>query len=451
MNSIHADPALVQEVHWALQHLYDPAELRKSPLVGWLALTARRNPPAALEERLRAAIQDLRPAENVPLDSNAWRIYQILQRRFVEQLTQRQVAADLGYSTRQMRRQEGLALETLADLLWQRYGLAAKMKDEQRPRVAAVVSPEQSPPQSSRPEIAPGSEQELQQIRESFPSEIGDLAALLAAALKSIAPLAQATGTRIQLQIPEDRPPVSGQLEPMRQALLSLLTAAVLSAPGGQVRVNAQVHAQELGVELAAEGGETPAAATRVEIAEGLAMAGRLLDLCGGQLTIMYRGGGHAVADPRPEPRPEPVEGPHARFAASVSLPIAPQTTVLVVDDNADALRLLQRYLSGTRYRFLGVRDATQVVPAAEAAAPAAILLDVMLPGVDGWELLGRLREHPQTRDVPVIVCTILPQERVALTLGAAAFLRKPVSREALLAALDQLDLPTASPAPRSD
>ena len=96
----------------------------------------------------------------------------------------------------------------------------------------------------------------------------------------------------------------------------------------------------------------------------------------------------------------------------------------------------------------LGVRDPTQAVKVAEAATPAAILLDVMLPGVDGWELLGRLREHPQMQEVPVIVCTILPQERVALTLGAAAFLRKPVSREALLAALDQLDLPGATPAP---
>jgi len=437
MNDVHANPVLVQEVHWALQHLYDPAELRKSPLMGWLELAARRNPPAALEERLCAAIQDLRPAENVPLDSNAWRIYQILQRRFVERITQRQVAADLNYSTRQMRRQEGLALETLADLLWQRYGLVEKMKAAQGPHAATVVSTEPrsaQEPQAPRlaSEFAPGSEQELQQIRESFPSEIGDLAALLAAALKSIAPLAQATGTRIQLQIPEDRPPVSGQLGPMRQALLSLLTAAVLSAPGGQVRVSARMHGQEFGVELAAEGDQAPAPETQAEIAEGLVMAGRLLDLCCGQLTM---------------PAPGVLAFP---LTVSVTLPVAPQTTVLVVDDNVDALRLLQRFLSGTRYRFLGMRDPTQAVAAAETANPAAIMLDVMLPGVDGWELLGRLREHPQTRGVPVIVCTILPQERVALTLGAAAFLRKPVSREALLVALDQLDLPTASPATRS-
>jgi len=64
--------------------------------------------------------------------------------------------------------------------------------------------------------------------------------------------------------------------------------------------------------------------------------------------------------------------------------------------------------------------------------------LDVMLPGIDGWELLGQLREHPQTSCIPVVVCTILPQEPLALALGAAAFLRKPVSREALLSALDR-------------
>jgi CheY-like chemotaxis protein len=196
------------------------------------------------------------------------------------------------------------------------------------------------------------------------------------------------------------------------------------------------VHGQEFGVELAAEGGQAPApetqAATRAEVAEELAMAGRLLDLCCGQLTMPALGAAAAL------------------LTISVTLPVAPQTTVLVVDDNADTLRLLQRYLSGTRYRFLGVRDPAQAVAAADMVSPAAIVLDVMLPGVDGWELLSRLREHPHTRGVPVIVCTILPQERVALMLGAAAFLRKPVSREALLVALDQLDLPTASPATRS-
>jgi CheY-like chemotaxis protein len=77
-------------------------------------------------------------------------------------------------------------------------------------------------------------------------------------------------------------------------------------------------------------------------------------------------------------------------------------------------------------------------VALAEEITPRAIVLDVMLPGIDGWELVGRLREHPRTRDVPIVICTILPQEQLAMALGAAAFLRKPVAREVLLEVLDQ-------------
>jgi len=66
-----------------------------------------------------------------------------------------------------------------------------------------------------------------------------------------------------------------------------------------------------------------------------------------------------------------------------------------------------------------------------------------MLPGTDGWELLGRLREHPSLEGVPVIVSTILPQDKLARTLGAAGFIRKPLSRETLLSTLDRY---TATP-----
>jgi CheY-like chemotaxis protein len=72
----------------------------------------------------------------------------------------------------------------------------------------------------------------------------------------------------------------------------------------------------------------------------------------------------------------------------------------------------------------------------AQELRPQAILLDVMLPGMDGWETLARLRRHPATERLPVIICTILPEEQLALALGASAFLRKPLAREELLQAL---------------
>jgi CheY-like chemotaxis protein len=125
-------------------------------------------------------------------------------------------------------------------------------------------------------------------------------------------------------------------------------------------------------------------------------------------------------------------------FTANIILPTTEQIPLLVIDDNADTLRLLERYLSGSRYRFTGTVDPQEALTLAEQLAPEIIVLDVMLPGIDGWELLGRLREHPKTAGAAIIVCTILPQEQLALALGAAEFVRKPVSRRAFLAALDQ-------------
>jgi CheY-like chemotaxis protein len=127
-----------------------------------------------------------------------------------------------------------------------------------------------------------------------------------------------------------------------------------------------------------------------------------------------------------------------APFTASITLPTAEQTPVLVIDDNDDTLRLLERYLTGSSYRFVGTSDPREGLRLAEQLDSAVIVLDIMTPKMDGWELLGRLREHPGTRGFPVIVCTILPQEQLAFTLGAAEFIHKPVTRGELLSALDR-------------
>jgi len=120
---------------------------------------------------------------------------------------------------------------------------------------------------------------------------------------------------------------------------------------------------------------------------------------------------------------------------------------VLVVDDNADTLQLFHRYLAGSCYRFVGAQNARQAFALAEATRPDIIVLDVMMSEEDGWMLLGRFREDPRFRGIPVIICTVVPQEQLALLLGAAQFLRKPVSQTDLLTALDrQLNQPPSWP-----
>ncbi len=206
----------------------------------------------------------------------------------------------------------------------------------------------------------------------------------------------------------------------MRQALLNVLTAAIRANPGGQIRVSAQTCGQEVSLLIQAASPATPAMPVPDGKADSLEIARQLVGLSGGSLEVLASAGSESA------------------FAAKLAFPIADQAAVLVIDDNVDTLQLFQRYLAGTRYPFIGIREPEQALALAKQLAPRMIVLDVMLPGIDGWELLGRLREHPKTRDVPVVVCTILPQEELALSLGAAEFLPKPVSRDALLAALDR-------------
>ena len=61
-----------------------------------------------------------------------------------------------------------------------------------------------------------------------------------------------------------------------------------------------------------------------------------------------------------------------------------------------------------------------------------------MLPDMDGWELLAHLYEHPATRAIPIVVCSVIREEELALELGAAVYVPKPVRHGDLLAALDQ-------------
>jgi CheY-like chemotaxis protein len=146
-------------------------------------------------------------------------------------------------------------------------------------------------------------------------------------------------------------------------------------------------------------------------------MAHRLASLSGGRLTHSTKG---------------------IVFSSQLSLPALEQLPVLIIDDNTDTLKLFQRYVSGTRYRFLGTQHPKEALGLAETFCPQIIVLDVMMPEVDGWSVLALLRQHPQTAEIPIVVCTILAQEELALSLGASHFLRKPVARQQFLTILNR-------------
>ena len=403
----------VRDLHRALRDLYDAAGLSQSSLLALLGLGEPGDPASYLRGILVDAIESLKPGADVPPQARDWRTYRILFHRFVEQFTQRQVAASLALSVRQLRREEARATQVLADHLRARYASSkASLHEGGRPGY-------RSGPTSKGSETL-SREKELAWVRNSFPRGVADVGKLLQSILATVDPLVQSCDVEVHCALPEGLPRLAVQPDSVSQALLNVLTAGIRSVPGGSVHLTAQVDASEMSIYILPKGKDGVCAAPREDVLESLAMARKLVGLSGGALEMLAK---------------EEAQGP---FPAQFVLPVAEVESVLVIDDNVDTLQLFRRYLADTRYSFIGGRDAEQALALATTVAPSCIVLDIMLPGVDGWQVLGRLREHPKTRGVPIIVCSILPQEQLALALGAAAFLHKPVSRDGFLSAIDR-------------
>jgi signal transduction histidine kinase/CheY-like chemotaxis protein len=111
---------------------------------------------------------------------------------------------------------------------------------------------------------------------------------------------------------------------------------------------------------------------------------------------------------------------------------------ILVIEDDPSAVRLLREYLEGAGYRVRVAATGETGLSSATAQRPAAIVLDVLLPGIDGWEVLRRLKAEAHLQDVPVVIVTVVEEREVGLALGAVDYLVKPIHREALLGCLSR-------------
>ena len=114
----------------------------------------------------------------------------------------------------------------------------------------------------------------------------------------------------------------------------------------------------------------------------------------------------------------------------------------VVIDDDRPSLDLLTAYLAGGALRVTTARDGPSGLEAVRRIRPAVVLLDIRLPGMDGWAVLEALKADATTRDIPVVVVSIVDEHPRGAALGAAAYLVKPVSRDALLGALESVGVP---------
>ncbi|HHX45029.1 MAG TPA: response regulator [Chloroflexi bacterium] len=392
----------------ALADLFDPVALRKSPLVERLGLAEHPNPASALRTEIVAAIEALRPAQGAPAGAAAQRYYQILSQRYAQQYTQQDVANQLGISPRHLRREQVAAIRALAEYLEHRHGLAAH-DDAAGPL-----------PESAARSSGPGGDVEREMLW--LEDSQGDQKAEVWPVLEDAVHLAQALARQHRVTLvlgdrPASLPEVSVAPTILKQIVLNLLTTAIQAMPQGETVLEVASRHGQVTVCVRARPGAAGACGRPLLDDAGITMARRLAELFDGKVVASTKGEGLIV---------------------SASLPSVEQVLVVAIEDNADTLQLWQRYVQDSHISLVPVREPVTALQAVAKLQPQLVVLDVMMPGIDGWDLLAQIRHHPETSDIPVIVCTVLPQRELALSLGASGFIRKPTTRQEFRSQLER-------------
>jgi CheY-like chemotaxis protein len=115
---------------------------------------------------------------------------------------------------------------------------------------------------------------------------------------------------------------------------------------------------------------------------------------------------------------------------------LSTRPVVLVVDDDPAARELLRRHLQAEGVQVVEAAGGEEGLRLARQLRPALITLDILMPGVDGWAVLGGLKGDPTTAEIPVVVLTMLEDRDLGYALGASDYLTKPIERERLIAAI---------------
>jgi CheY-like chemotaxis protein len=388
-----------KQVKDALEHLHDTAYLQVHPLVSqiaWPATPQQTTHAQRLRDLLKEAIESLRPQPGSPSEAPESRSYLALRYRYVQGMSMAETENKLGISLRQLHRELHKGLDAVSALLGEMQGL------------------------EGGPAIAPAPVQELESELSQWQldRQACHVQTLVDDTLWMLNPLLEQRAVKLIPDLPADLPPVLVDATLMRQALSKALRLMAQNA-GSPISLHASPHGERLDIILHCPSYTLSTAGEEWQMVE----------------LLVAQQGGSLAADTRPETGTQVI----------LSLPRASQTRVLVVDDNQAIHQLFERYLAPHHYEVIHARSGPEALQLAAEAQPDLITLDVMMPSMDGWQVLRDLAQNPATQHIPVIVCSVLKEPELASSLGARAYLKKPVDRLELLATLARLQ-PAAGP-----
>ncbi len=398
-------PEFYELVLNAYQLLYDFAQLRKHDLTDYVLVDSaisHKERGWHMHNILLETIEELHPGHSAPLTSREWRRYRLLVLRYVDVLQPNAVANELAISRRQFYREHQAAMETIADILWDRYTLD----------------------QSQAPETDP-SDENTEHI-EAIRTELTRLAShgvqtsledIISRVVQTLSNFLEEKAVVVEMEVSPDIiiAPVEANL--IRQILLGLLGVLLDETSQNALQITANANNLRINIHLAMEF----AFSIKPNALENqVNTINELLALNKGKFQI------NQVSETQIN-------------SIDLSIPISYESKILVVDDNQDTLSLYKRFLTPNRYHVITTDTPHAVLDLAQERMPDIIILDLMMPELDGWEILQQLSNNTRTSQIPIMICSVLKQRQLALAMGAKAFLEKPFTEESLLETLGSL------------
>ncbi len=282
-------------------------------------------------------------------------------------------------------------------------------------------------------------------------------------------------GVVLEKQVDENLNIVHSDQDKIRQIVLNLLSNAAKFTHVGRILISAYRTGEDtLCIAVSDTGiGISPEALPRIfkEFQQadsgttrqyggtglGLSISRNLAHLLGGEITVqteLDKGSTFTLTLPlayraKILPPSEVTESVPAQLPASPRIqPDYPMLAekknkcILVIDDDPDAVYLLRENLSHWQFDIIGTRNGREGVELAREHQPQAILLDIVMPGADGWQILHDLKEDPLTSHIPVILLTIVDKKALGFRLGASAYLLKPLDPGVVMDTLKRVIVP---------
>jgi len=286
-----------------------------------------------------------------------------------------------------------------------------------------------------------------------------DIVDLVEGAVDTFRAVLAQSGRDVDVQLPDELLLVAADRDRVRQVLINLLSNALkyspaggsvtVSASGSKDRVTISVRDHGLGISkqdqkmLFTKFYRVDSAMTR-EIGGtglGLSICKNIIELLGGEIGVKSTvGEGSTFWFSLPLAPYEMVRLPE------VSGPAGSKGTVLVVDSDPEIATLIETYLMRRGYSVYKAYDSAEAIATAKRVKPHVITLDVILEGDDGFELIQRFKELPETANTPVVVLSIICDEGRSCRYGAANYLEKPINQTRLFEVVGNLVGSTESP-----